>query len=79
MIAVDFDAIADPRCRTAFHSIQTSWTLSGNELDALDAMGEALLAQDPAFPAALRAVDALPLVQPLATVDRACAILRPDG
>lgn len=78
-ITVDFDAIADRNCRNAFHSIQTSWALSDNQLDGLDAMGEALLAQDPAFPAAMRAVNALPPAQPLKTVDQACAILRPAG
>jgi NTE family protein len=79
LIAVDFDAISDQRCRAAFHRIQTSWTLSDNELDALDAMGEALLAQDPAFPTVLRALDARPLARPLATVDQACTVLRPEG
>ncbi len=41
-MTVDFDAIADLRCRTAYHSIQTSWALSDNQLDGLNAMGEAL-------------------------------------
>jgi NTE family protein len=78
-IAVDFDAISDQRCRTAFHSIQTSWTLSDSEIDALNAIGEALLAQDPAFPAVMRSVNALPLGQPLTTVDQACTTLKPSG
>ena len=79
-ITVDFDAIADLRCRTAYHSIQTSWALSDNQLDGLNAMGEALLAQDPSFPAAMRSVNALPLAQPLMTVPQACAVLaKPAG
>jgi NTE family protein len=76
-VTVDFDAIADPKCRRAFHGIATSWTLPGNQLDALNAMGEGLLAQDPSFPAALRAVNALPFDQPLITVDQACTLLQP--
>jgi NTE family protein len=79
-ITVDFDAIADPQCRAAYHSIQTSWALSGNQLDGLNVMGEALLAQDAAFPAAMRAVNAQPLAQPLTTVPQACAVLaKPAG
>jgi len=79
-MTVDFDAIADLRCRTAYHSIQTSWALSDNQLDGLNAMGEALLAQDPAFAAAMRAVNAQPLAQPLTTVPQACAVLaKPAG
>jgi NTE family protein len=79
-ITVDFDAIADKQCRAAYHSIQTSWALSDNQLDGLNAMGEALLAQDPSFPAALRTVNAQPLAQPLTTVPQACAVLaKPAG
>ena len=79
-ITVDFDAIADPQCRAAYHSIQTSWALSDIQLKGLNAMGEALLAQDPSFPAAMRAVNAQPLAQPLSTVPQACAVLaQPAG
>ena len=78
-ITVDFNAIANQKCRTAFHSIQTSWTLPDNQLDALNAVGEGLLAQDPSFPAAMRAVNALPLGQPLTTVAQACTVLQPAG
>jgi hypothetical protein len=54
--------------------------LSNNQLDGLNAMGEALLAQDPAFPAAMRSVNAQPLAQPLTTVPQACAVLaKPAG
>ena len=52
-LAVDFDAIADQRCRKTFHSIGTSWALPGNQLDGLNVMGEALLAQNPDFPKVL--------------------------
>ncbi len=76
-ITIDFDAIDDPGCRRAYHSITTSWSLPGNQLDAIAAMGEALLQQDRSFPAVLRAVNARPLDQPLTTVAQACTLLQP--
>jgi hypothetical protein len=77
-LAVDFDAIGDQRCRAAFHSIGTSWALPGNQLDGLNVMGEALLAQNPDFPKVLQAVNARP-GPPFATVEQACTVLRPGG
>jgi NTE family protein len=77
-LAVDFDAIGDQRCRTAFHSIETSWALPGNQLDGLNVMGEALLAQNPDFPKVLQAVNARP-GPPFATVEQACTVLKPGG
>ena len=75
-LAVDFDAIADQRCRKTFHSIDTSWALPGNQIDGLNVMGEALLAQNPDFPKVLTAVNARP-GPPFATVEQACAVLQP--
>lgn len=77
-IAVDFDAIANAPCRESFHSIATSWSLSGTEIDALKAMGEALLAQHPGFPAALEMVGGRP-DRSFRTVDAACAVLANPG
>ena len=77
-LAVDFDAIGDQRCRAAFHSIETSWALPGNQLDGLNVMGEALLAQNPDFPKVLQVVNARP-GPPFATVEQACTVLRPGG
>jgi len=54
LISVDFDAIADNSCRRKFQSIPTSWTLDSREVDALMRVGEALLANDPAFADLLR-------------------------
>ena len=73
-IAVDFDSIKDPACRESFHSIETSWSLSATEIDALKAMGEALLAQNPYFPAALQMVNGRP-DRPFTTIEAACALL----
>lgn len=77
-IAVDFDAIGNPACRESFHSIATSWALSAREIDALNAMGEALLTQHPDFPAVLGMVDGRPN-RPFTTIEAACAILQNPG
>jgi NTE family protein len=77
-IAVDFDAIANPTCRESFHSIATSWSLSGQEIDALKAMGEALLAQHHDFPAMLQMVNGRP-ERTFSTIDAACALLPSPG
>ncbi len=45
-LPVDFDGIRDEKCRQAFHSIATSWSLSGAEIDALKKVGGALLGND---------------------------------
>lgn len=54
LISVDFDAIADERCRRSFHTIPTSWTLAPQEIDAVMRVGEALLGNDPSFADLLR-------------------------
>ena len=76
-ITIDFDAIADPACRAAYHGIETSWALSDVQLDGLSLMGEALLQQDRSFGKAMQALNATPPV--LATVPQACAVLVPRG
>jgi NTE family protein len=55
-IAIDFDAIADPACRQAYHGIATSWTLEKKDIDGLLVMGQALLGADPQFSKAVAAV-----------------------
>ena len=69
-IAIDFDAIADPQCRQAYHNIATSWTLKKTEIDGLLLMGQALLGADPAFAKAVAAVGGQ--VPHLPSVDEAC-------
>lgn len=76
-ITIDFDAIADPACRAAYHGIETSWALSDVQLNGLNLMGEALLQQDRSFGKAMQALNATPPV--LATVPQACAVLVPRG
>ena len=48
-IIVDFDLIRDTTCRTAFAQTQTNWGLRGHEIDALLAMGSAIVRASPAF------------------------------
>jgi hypothetical protein len=70
-IAVDFDAIPAAGCRQRFHEIPTSWTLTGPEIDGIKAMGEALVASDPAFPMVLQGLGAH-ADRTLLTIDQAC-------
>jgi NTE family protein len=78
-IAVDFDAIADPQCRTAYHSIKTSWALSGEQIDALKVMGEALFAASPDYGKAMKALNVRPPDGTFATVQQACEALARSG
>lgn len=54
VIKVDFDSIADTACRRRFHSVPTSWTLTGQQIDGVMAAGPALLVQAPQFDDALK-------------------------
>lgn len=49
VVPIDFDYIVDPACRLSFHSMATSWTLPPKQVDALIAMGEAMVLQSPAL------------------------------
>jgi len=72
-IAVDFDAIADPGCRQAYHDIATSWTLKPRDIDGLLLMGQALLGTDPEFPKAVTSLGGK--MPPLPSVAQACKAL----
>ena len=78
-IAIDFDAIPDGTCRRAFHSVKTTWTLPGEQIDALKVMGEALFAASPEYDKAMSALGARPPAGTFATVDQACAKLNVGG
>ncbi len=49
VVPVDFDYLVDPACRANFHAIATSWSLPANQVDALIALGEAMVLQSPAL------------------------------
>jgi NTE family protein len=78
-IAVDFDAIADPQCRTAYHSLKTNWALPGEQIDALKVMGEALFAASPDYGKAMKALNVRPPDGTFATVKQACEALTRSG
>jgi NTE family protein len=79
-IAVDFDAIPDPACRQAFHSVKTTWTLPPEQIDGLKVMGEALFAASPDYGKAMQALNAQPPAGTFPTVAQACQKLnRVDG
>lgn len=49
LIAIDFDAIENRRCRLGFQNIETTWKLNDQQIDGLLQLGGALLEQDQAF------------------------------
>jgi NTE family protein len=75
LIVVDFDAITDPACRQAFHSVKTTWTLPAVQIDGLKSMGEALFAASPDYDKAMRSLGVRPAPGSFPTVDQACARL----
>lgn len=58
-LTVEFDAIEDNRCRSEFQNIPTNWHLRPDQIDALAAMGEALIADNPGFQGLLQNVSSL--------------------
>ncbi|HVO02565.1 MAG TPA: patatin-like phospholipase family protein [Candidatus Cybelea sp.] len=72
-IDVDFDAIPLASCRQRFHDIPTSWTLSGPQIDGIEAMGEALLGADPGFQPLLQSLGGH-MERPLVSIDQACQV-----
>jgi NTE family protein len=77
-LTVDFDAIDNPDCRRKFHGIGTNWSLGRAEINALKAVGGALLMKndqnDGAVGKMLQAVGA-EVRGPIATMDQACALV----
>jgi NTE family protein len=49
IVLVDFDFIADERCRSYFHNIVTSWALPTEEVNDLIALGRAMVLQSPRY------------------------------
>jgi len=71
LISIDFDAIVDPECRRKFQSINTSWSLDKEQIDALLMIGGALLQNNPEFENLLSLVGN-PIRPPLPTVKEVC-------
>lgn len=57
IVPVDFDFIKNPLCRRRFKNIATSWALPGNEIDALLALGKAMVQESKAFQDLTKAID----------------------
>jgi NTE family protein len=55
MIFVDFDLIRDAACRAEFAHTKTNWGLKEHEIDALMAMGSAMVRASPVFQELARA------------------------
>ncbi len=76
-VGVEFDAIPDSACRQKLQSIPTSWSLSGPQIDATLAMGEALLFANPALSKAADSIGAaLPAAVP--SIAQVCDRLAKD-
>lgn len=70
VVPVDFDYIENPACRRFFKNIATSWTLEGDEIDALLTMAGALVRGSSDLHELLTVYDAPPSSGP--TVDAVC-------
>lgn len=57
VIPVDFELIADPKCRATFQALGTNWSLSEREVTALQEMASAILRATPAYLALTHAAD----------------------
>ncbi|MGI4796412.1 MAG: hypothetical protein ACRYG8_20610, partial [Janthinobacterium lividum] len=57
VIPVDFELIAEPKCRAAFQALGTNWSLSDREVTALQEMSSAILRATPAYLALARSAD----------------------
>ncbi|PWR21775.1 hypothetical protein [Zavarzinia compransoris] len=72
-LSVELDAIADRDCRRKMQGIPTSWTLTGAQVDATLAMGEALFLDNPALAGLAAATGAAAGGPAAGAVDRVCA------
>ena len=79
LITVDFDAIRNPDCRRNFHSIATSWSLSKEEINAVKAVGGALLVQDRNFAPTMAMIGGQVEGPPIASMDDACRLVPNAG
>ncbi|HEX7008125.1 MAG TPA: patatin-like phospholipase family protein, partial [Alphaproteobacteria bacterium] len=75
VVMVDFDFITDSACRARFHAMATSWSLPAAEVDALIALGRAMVLQSPRYQAMVAALGGtVPPAHP--SVEEICAGLR---
>jgi NTE family protein len=72
VVVVDFDFIADARCRARFHNMATSWTLPTDQVNDLIALGKAMVLQSPAYKTMVTALGGT-VPPPQRTVEQICA------
>jgi hypothetical protein len=72
-VAVDFDAIPGESCRQRFHDIPTSWSLTGPQIDGVEAIGEALLGADANFTKVVNDLGGT-VERPIVSIDQACQV-----
>jgi NTE family protein len=72
LVVVDFDFIADPRCRARFHNMKTSWTLAQQDVADLIALGQAMVLQSPHYREFVAAVGGT-VPAPPRSVEQICA------
>ena len=75
LVMVDFDFINDPVCRRAFKNVKTSWALSVREIDALIAIGGALVRQSENYQKLVASLRGR--IAPGSSVADSCRILTP--
>jgi NTE family protein len=75
LIVVDFDFIADPRCRARFHNMKTSWTLAQQDVADLIALGQAMVLQSPHYREFVAAAGGS-VPAPARSVEQICAAAR---
>jgi len=77
IVPVDFDYLADPECQRRFRNLSTSWQLKDGQIDALVALGDAMIRESPSF---RRLVDELGgHIEAGPTIKQACDILQAVG
>jgi NTE family protein len=75
VVPIDFDFIADAGCRRRFKNVRTSWALAEHEVDALIALGDAMVRGSGQYQRLVAALGGT--VAPGPTVAAACALLAP--
>ncbi len=74
VVLVDFDYLADPTCRRGFKNLGTSWALADNEIDALIALGDAMVRNSSKYQELITALGGR-IGADGPTIAKACALL----
>lgn len=77
VVTVDFDYLADAECRRRFKNLATSWALDDKEVDALVALGGAMVRESAVYQELVAALGGR-VAAGGPTVAQACTILAPE-